>query len=296
MKLLHIGDCGVDRYVDIRADRPGGITLNFAANALLCFAPQDEIAVLTVLGHDREATIVEQSLAGFGLDAMIAYQDDITPIQYIDRDPGGERLFLRYDAGALARHRLTAPEAARIAASDVVVTTVFPEIIDFFETVAAAVAPSDGLRVLDYCNPGPPEDRLAYPRRFTPMFDLAFISCDAADGARLDALEAIARESGHLIVATLGGEGSMALGGDSRVFCPPRRVADVVDTTGAGDTFAAGFLSVYCKGGSVIDALARGTAEAARTVRHMGAFPAEMIPWPDDAPAEWLTMGNREHS
>ena len=296
MKVLHVGDCGVDRYVDIRADRPGGITLNFAANALLCFAPEDEIAVLTVLGHDREATIVEESIAGFGLEAMIAYQDDITPIQYIDRDPGGERLFLRYDAGALARHRLTREEAARIAASDVVVTTVFPEIIDFFETVAAAVAPCKGLRVLDYCNPGPPDDRLAYPRRFTPMFDLGFISCDAADTGRLDALETIARGSGHLIVATLGGEGSIALGGDSRIFCPPQRVEDVVDTTGAGDTFAAGFLSVYCKGGSIADALALGTTEAARTVRHMGAFPAEMIPWPDEVPAEWLTIGTMERS
>jgi len=291
MRVLAVGDCGVDRYVDIRADRAGGISLNFAANALLCFAPDDHIGILTVLGRDREAGIVEESFAHFGLDVMIARQPDITPIQYIDRDPDGERLFVRYDAGALARHRLTSDERALIAASDVVIATVFPEIEAFFETVAAA--PSSGLRVLDYCNPGPPEDRLAYPRRYTPQFDLGFISCETGDNARLDALEAIAREAGHMIVATLGGQGSVALGGQSRVFCPPMRVENVVDTTGAGDTFAAGFLSVYAKGGSVADALARGTAEASRTVQHMGAFPAEMIPWPADAPAEWSTMRAR---
>ncbi len=47
-----------------------------------------------------------------------------------------------------------------------------------------------------------------------------------------------------------------------------------VDTTGAGDAFAAGFVSVWAADGSVDDALAAGTALAAEAIAHAGGRPA----------------------
>jgi sugar/nucleoside kinase (ribokinase family) len=46
-----------------------------------------------------------------------------------------------------------------------------------------------------------------------------------------------------------------------------------VDTTGAGDTFAAGFLREYWASRDVARSLARGAEEAAIAVQRVGAFP-----------------------
>lgn len=288
MRVLAIGDCGIDRYVDIRADRPGGIALNFAANAKGCFAPEDRIGVLTVLGEDREAAIVAATIARHGIDAAIARGPGATPVQYIDRDAAGERIFVRYEAGALATHRLTAAERAVVAASDLVIATVFTQILDFFETVVAAPAP--GLRALDYCNLGTRDDPLRYVRRYAARFDLGLFGIAASDVALIDALEAVARDSGKLFIVTRGPAGSLALDGRRRIACPAVPVAQVVDTTGAGDSFAAGFLAVYARSRDVAAALQSGAAAAARTVTIMGAFPAELVPWPPHAPAEWAAL------
>ena len=288
MRVTAVGDCGIDRYVDVRADRPGGISLNFAANARRCFEPDDTVGVLTVLGDDREAGLVEAAIGTQGLDLQIVHNSGQTPIQFIDRDEAGERHFVRYDAGVLAEHRMNSADRELLARSDVMIATVFTQIIDYFETVARTS--SAGLRALDYCNAGTQDDPLAYVRRFTQGFDVGFVGLGEASGDQLDQIEAIARDAGKIIVVTLGARGSVGLSRESRVQCTPMPSVDVVDTTGAGDTFAAGFLSVFARGGPLAAALVAGTREASRTVGHMGAFEAELTPWPANAPAAWSAL------
>ena len=60
-----------------------------------------------------------------------------------------------------------------------------------------------------------------------------------------------------------------AAGVVTEVATPP--VANIVDTTGAGDAFAAGFLPVYATSRNIKDSITNGNLIAARVLRSPGA-------------------------
>ncbi len=90
---------------------------------------------------------------------------------------------------------------------------------------------------------------------------------DAAEAA-LD----LGRRCGEAIVKS-GPDGCCWSDGDEVITLPALRV-DVVDTTGAGDAFAAGVLAARSAGAAVEATLRAGTALAARVIGQLGARPA----------------------
>jgi fructoselysine 6-kinase len=271
MKLTAVGDCGIDRYVNLGRDRPGGITLNFAANARRLFAASDTVGVITALGTDPEASLVRRAIAGLGLEACLVELEGATSIQYIDRHASGEKIFVRYEQGVLGHYRVGARERAVIARSDVLMAVVYAQIEGFFDSVMDS--PSPGLRAVDFGDLSGLTGGIGLVERYIPAFHLGFFGLSAGDEALIDELERLARRHRRLFVVTLGAEGSLALGQERRLACPAVEVEHVVDTTGAGDTFAAGYLREYCASGDVERSLACGAQEAAGAIQRLGAFP-----------------------
>ena len=75
------------------------------------------------------------------------------------------------------------------------------------------------------------------------------------------------------LVVTRGAAGALAVRGGERVDVAAERVRDVVDTTGAGDLFAAGFLYGEATGRSLEQSLKLGAICAAEIIQHYGARP-----------------------
>lgn len=76
-----------------------------------------------------------------------------------------------------------------------------------------------------------------------------------------------------VLVATRSEKGAIALANGERAEVAAEPVVRVVDTTGAGDQFAAGFLSGHAKGEPLERCLKRGAIAAAEVISHYGPRP-----------------------
>jgi sugar/nucleoside kinase (ribokinase family) len=72
------------------------------------------------------------------------------------------------------------------------------------------------------------------------------------------------------IAMTTGAEGAYYFHGKSVAHQPAQKITHVIDTTGAGDNFAAGFLDQYLLNKTIEEALAQGNARAAEVIQQLG--------------------------
>ena len=76
-----------------------------------------------------------------------------------------------------------------------------------------------------------------------------------------------------VLVVTRSEKGAIAVAGDERAEVGAEPIERLVDTTGAGDLFAAGFLAGQTRGKSLADSLKLGAIAAAEVIQHYGARP-----------------------
>ena len=96
----------------------------------------------------------------------------------------------------------------------------------------------------------------------------ALTGCDDFDAG----LAALAGKVPVLVV-TRGEQGAVAVAGTDRAEVAAEPVARVIDTTGAGDLFAAGFLFGHVRGRGLGECLKLGAVCAAEVISHYGARP-----------------------
>ncbi len=76
-----------------------------------------------------------------------------------------------------------------------------------------------------------------------------------------------------LLIVTRGEHGAIAVQNEQRFAVPAEHAERLIDTTGAGDLFAAGVLSGLSQGRPIADCLKMGAICAAEIISHYGARP-----------------------
>jgi fructoselysine 6-kinase len=269
MNVVCVGDCGVDHYLPSNDRFFGGITANFARHARRQFPADDVVHLISAVGDDDGARLVLTALEDSGVECRIRQFPGSTPIQYIEVQPNGERKFIRYVTGVLRDFRIGDDEKRIIQQSDLLVAPVYLQIVGLFDDLMSVR--KSGLTSIDFA------DFLQHPdfdllERHIDGIDIGFFGLATENTATIKRIERLARKSGKLFVITLGADGSRAYHGATRFDCSAAPVDRVVDTTGAGDAFAAGFLSRYCHGQDIDESLESGARVAAIVVQRQGAI------------------------
>jgi sugar/nucleoside kinase (ribokinase family) len=97
------------------------------------------------------------------------------------------------------------------------------------------------------------------------------------EATSLDAAIDAVRAEVELACVTMGKEGSVLVTPDELVKVDAAEIAPVIDTTGAGDQYAAGVLFGLARGLDLADAGWLGSLAAAEVISHMGPRPARPL-------------------
>ena len=91
------------------------------------------------------------------------------------------------------------------------------------------------------------------------------------DAKNFDDVINFSKQLGKLIVLTRGENGAIAIKGEEVVECGVQKNLKIVDLTGAGDLFAAGFLHGYVNNLSMKESLEKGTEMSSKVIQQIGA-------------------------
>ena len=91
------------------------------------------------------------------------------------------------------------------------------------------------------------------------------------DAKNFDEVISFSKQLGKLIVITRGEKGSIIIQKNEVIECDSKKNLKIVDLTGAGDLFAAGFLHGYINNLSLKESLEKGTEMSSNIIQKIGA-------------------------
>lgn len=261
LRFAVVGDNCVDRFKSpVNQSLIGGNAVNVAVQLA---ALGHEAFYFGAVGADADGRRTREILVANGvrtdhlsiLPGETAYTD-------IESTPSGDRVFAYESFGVCADYRPDAEALAVLASMDHVhLGWIRDRGLVRRAMAAAGTSVSQDLSV----NNDPVHLGVEGLR-------IAFASAGEDRAAAERILADLLSKGAALAVVTRGGDGSTASDG-SAVADVGIRPVTVVDTTGAGDSFIAGFLGTFLAGGDLSLSLQAGRDCAARTCEHVGGFP-----------------------
>jgi sugar/nucleoside kinase (ribokinase family) len=91
------------------------------------------------------------------------------------------------------------------------------------------------------------------------------------EAKNFDEVISFCHQLGKMIVITRGEKGSIAINKNEIIECESNRDLKIVDLTGAGDLFAAGFLHGYINNLTISESLEKGTEMSTKVIQQIGA-------------------------
>jgi fructoselysine 6-kinase len=260
-KIATVGDNCIDRYLaPVSRALVGGNAVNVAVNLVRL---GHAAAYFGAVGDDAEGRRTRAVLARSGVDttSLKLIRPGRTSLTVIATSAEGDRHFVSEDFGVCRFYR---PDDQDIARLKTMAHVHIGWLNDGGQTKLALAAA--GLSVSQDLSVN------AEPRNIAPDgLAIAFVSCDGDEEEARAVLDRTLAQGASLAVIMRGKRGSLA-GHGGEILRGAALPVDVRDTTGAGDSFIAGFLAAQAEGKPIALCLAGGHQAAAHTCRIFGGF------------------------
>ena len=225
-------------------------------------------ALLCFLGKDQAGDLIEAELVKNGVDTscIIRTADHSTPITTIFVAEDGNRKSITNNARSYNFHPEQYPDMFTDTKA-VVIGSLFRAPFNDPDVVRAVVTQAHSMGIPVFADTKIPNfrrltlddiaDSLAMVDYITPNEDEArfFTGEDRPDKMA----EAFLARGVKNVIIKLGGKGCLLVNNEEKIHLYAHKI-DVVDATGAGDNFMAGFVSEIIRGSEVKDALAFANA------------------------------------
>lgn len=268
MKVERLPGYGEKVIGDLVGRLPGGPCANFACAAAR-FGMR--VASLSTVGKDAEGQIVLDAFADFDVDTgfVHVHESGETPFTVILIEPDGERSIIvvptfkptysdddlqQAFSQARAIHTFPTEPARFIRMAKIAHANQTKVMIDIEST--SNIDPQDLEAMLRWVN-------------ITSFNERGFVRV-SGEAATIDAARKLLAYGPEMVVVTLAEKGALAVTAVSEAHIPGHTVA-VQDTTGAGDTFNAAFLSATLQEKSLEQCLTFANAAAAISVTGLGS-------------------------
>lgn len=239
-----------------------------------------DVVAMGALGDDEAGNFVQDTMNRYGINTehMVRKSGVQTSASMLPIRPNGERPALHV-VGANGEFTLDDINFEVLANADVLHvggTYVMPkfdgqpsaEVLKFAQENGVtttldmlAIAKDDMLGILEPCLP--------FIDYFMPGLDEAKLICGL--DTRHEVINFFLDKGVNHTVFKMGADGSSIAGGDMDEIRLPALKVPVVDSTGCGDAYCAGFIVGLTKGYSLEDAGTLGTAAAAQVITGLGS-------------------------
>ena len=243
---------------------PGGEALNFACIA--CRYDHVDVSLLGAIGEDEPGRHIQQVIRDRRIDGRNVHviPGGATATHKISIDEHGDRYFKpgAWNGGVLNTYRLTEHDIAAMNAADIVFCTWYSP--NFREALEARK--QGGFRLaIDFDI----ERDFTKMESILPWVDFFMIS---GDDSVLPVARTWSEKYDGLFNVTLAERGSVTYHHGKEYCVSAVPVDKVIDTTGCGDSYHAGFICSYVKDGDVTAAMHEGSRVASATLGHVGGF------------------------
>jgi fructoselysine 6-kinase len=260
MKITVLTSCCVDFFPEQDKIYVGGNSLNFATQCKL--SDIENVSVIGAVGNDRFGKLIETHLDKLKINRSHLYRIDApTASNKIFINEDGDRYFKpdSWNGGAFDIFRLSENDWDQIRDSTIVAMPAGdPNLKELLKRRS-----NDQLVVIDFLD----YFELDYIKQYIDNIDIVFLS---GKKEKLDDLKKLSTQSGKMIVATLGAEGSVAFFDNKKYFHKAIEVDTIIDTTGCGDSFQAAFSIEWIKANDLDKSLKAGSIAASKVLRYIG--------------------------